>query len=655
MANGKKQSDQISAFLAGLYGLRREEFEALGSQPEAPAEPPPGDLGAVAYMPAVMAPDNQPEFWADAPWRLEPDQEEIPVTIYIRDAAADPAGRCPWRLDALRVEQRLESGRWRKLRVFLPAHLPGVDGQGVIESSFWVFHTALPKSALQNAQPGGTAHLRVVFDGSMYPFTAAAPVERHLEVTFARHGLPQGRVERAGRPRHWFYGDTHYHSGYTNDLKEYGAPLPETRPAALAVGLDWLVVTDHSCDLVLPAYGAAGHTRWERLKAEVPALSDERFRFILGEEITLVGRGERYVHMLAIGGMRDVVPGAFLPEGSSSLVSDIFISALKFITSMGKGYAPEQIHSLFGRLHRFDDVLAMLPAGTLAFAAHPYDFAQVPPARWDERDLANPRLAGHEFWNGRSRRTARQTGNPFARKSWTDPAALERKDEQRIQKLFRLAGEKWDPHLVRGVEEWAPGAALPHRRPVFIAGSDAHGDFNYHAGMAWDYSKNDLIDDNVLGRVRTALYLPQHPSAQVPGVEEILAALKKGSCAVTDGPLLEFSLRCQGQLAHMGDALTVDGPGEPELHIAARTTPEFGPLARVEVVSYFKGQKPRVPSIVAVEAGQAVSLPLSGAQGYIRLQAQAAGPDGERFCCFTNPVWLRAKEYANKRLHVLFE
>lgn len=47
----------------------------------------------------------------------------------------------------------------------------------------------------------------------------------------------------------WHWGDLHFHSHYTADQVEFGAPVREAVIAAKALGLDFLAVTDHSYDL----------------------------------------------------------------------------------------------------------------------------------------------------------------------------------------------------------------------------------------------------------------------------------------------------------------------------------------------------------------------------------------------------------------------
>jgi len=298
-----------------------------------------------------------------------------------------------------------------------------------------------------------------------------------------------------------------------------------------------------------------------------------------------------------------------------------------------------------------EEVMARLPAGTLAFAAHPYDVAQVPPARWSREDLTHPRLTGYQSWNGRIRASAGMTTNPFAR--WTDAGALARADRERIEKLQERAEERWDPQLQRGVRNWPAGQELPAWRPVLIAGADAHCDFNYHVGWGWDYRRFE-VDDNALGRARTAVYLPGQAEDGVPPVENILAALKKGACLVTDGPIVEAALEQDGRVARLGDLLEVRGPGGVALRAIAHTTAEFGPVAQVEVVSYWHGQKGRKPRRTVVQAGETAALDLEGRQGYCRLQARSLGPQGQGFCCFTNPIWLRVTDGQARRIQISF-
>ena len=645
--SGQPHQDPTIQFLAQVFHLRPEQLVATGQLLA------PDSTGL--EMSAVVRLQNQPEFWADAPWRLEPDQETLPVSFHVRDADIQPPGKGPWQLDMLRVEQRLPSGRWHKLVSFLPSDVPDVDQQGCSRSNFWVFGCQIPVQDLHAVERGDTVHLRAVFVGQFPHDDESSAFSIHLETYLAQHGLPHGRAAHTSGSRCWFHGDTHYHSAYTNDIKEFGGAIPEARKAGQAVGLDWLIITDHSCDLDEQDAGPGNQRRWDQLKADVdsPLISDDTFRCILGEEISLLGQKGKPLHLLAFGAMDEMIEGAFLPSESDDLQMELAKRAIELIIKVARGYAADVPEHLFGKIHPLDKVLEMLPAETLVFAAHPYDIASVPPARWGGVDLSQPRLTGYEFWNGRVRVSGHHTYNPFRRSSWKNPAELRLADAVRIARLRRLAQERWDPQLQRGIREWQDDEALPRWRPVFIGGSDAHGDFNYHAGWAWDY-RNFEVDDNALGRARTVIHLPDHTGEAVPNTGEILAALKRGACVVTDGPLVECWLEQAGSVARPGDLLSVSGGSDLELQIVVHTTPEFGPAQKVDVITYFPdgpGPQSRRP---VVNAGTSAILSLQGQRGYCRVEAQTTGPSGESFCCFTNPIWVRIPDGQPRQMRISF-
>ena len=419
---------------------------------------------------------------------------------------------------------------------------------------------------------------------------------------------------------------------------------PSSCAAAHAIGLDWLVITDHSCDLDDVDPDVSSKTRWERLKADVanPKVSNDQFRCILGEEITLLGKGENYVHMLAFGGMDKMIEGAFLPD-KGGFMTEIFQESIKkWLEMVAKkgGYSEEETQRMFGTVHKFEKVLTMLPEETLLFAAHPFQISQPPPpGLWDRENLYHPRLTGFEFWNSRTRSSTLLTLNPFTCNEWIDSDQKTKKDEARIKKLKTWADGEWELALRKGLADWGPSDPLPSLRPVFLAGTDAHGSFNYSVGLSWDYRERLIVDDDALGKVRTAVYLPEAYTDAIPPEAGILSAIRKGSCVVTDGPIVTFTLAQNGTSAHLGEVLTATDGQEIALNIQAFSTPEFGQVEKVELVTCFRHY--RKPKVTLIQKGESATLQLDGAQGYCRLFTQTTGLDGQLFCCFTNPIWVR--------------
>ena len=132
--------------------------------------------------------------------------------------------------------------------------------------------------------------LRVAFRGLQLlddQYSQEFEVRKPLRIFLAKEPLPLRTSPQ------WYYGDTHHHSSYTNDVKEFGNPIPDTYAAARCLGLDWLILTDHSVDLAdnNPYWETklSHGSRWDDLGKEVQLCSDDRLRLLRGEEVTVLG------------------------------------------------------------------------------------------------------------------------------------------------------------------------------------------------------------------------------------------------------------------------------------------------------------------------------------------------------------------------------
>jgi hypothetical protein len=135
------------------------------------------------------------------------------------------------------------------------------------------------------------------------------------------------------------------------------------------------------------------------------------------------------------------------------------------------------------------------------------------------------------------------------------------------------------------------------------------------------------------------------------GTVDIGDSCKKGSCVVTDGPIIEFIADSNDHTAHMGGVLHISADGVPEMRIKLHTTPEFGQIQLAEVVTSFQGQDEKSPIITPVEGSSTETITFDGVQGYCCVQAQSIA-NGERFSCFTNPIWLCIPDDCNKTMKV---
>jgi hypothetical protein len=629
-----KRPNKTAQYLARQLGQVLEERTGGAPAPGGglPAAPVPGGL--------------RPSFWADAPWRLEPGQSEIPFTFLVRDGQDR---KLQLRLEEIVVHEGAGDGP--------PVHR-FTEGLGPITKRLWAYRPApttpvgppptLPLLAFTTPDRGDILSLWVVFRGSVgAPAASGGPVEirRPLRIYLASEPLPlRGTAQ-------WYYGDTHHHSSYTSDVKEFGNPVPDTCAAAKCLGLDWLILTDHSVDLAdnNPYWEdrLGGGSRWGDLGMEVASVSGEGFRLLRGEELTVLGQpghGDNTLHMLVFGArFEEMIPGAWARR---SLLGQV-------LASLGSTFR-ELYEHLFGTIHPLEAALtgvdrngkavlglkgrSVQAQNALAFAAHPTSDAQAPGGTWEYHDLMQP-IHGMQGWNGGVRRFTVSQEDPFDH--------------------WQPAGPWDDGPALKGINRWdeilRQRAGLEDPRFVLLGGSDAHGSFNYSEGWGLDWD-GLRADDNALGKVRTLLYLSHRDPAgprQAPTEAEVAEAIRSASCVVTNGPVVTLSAAYDGRTAELGQILQTDGDGVVEIEIRAASTAEFGPVEQVEVISYFRGMDASTSRSVPFHVGhsEVIGDALPEGPGYVRLSATTQHRE-DSFRCFSNPIWIRPAGAGQRSLRV---
>ena len=572
-------------------------------------------------------------FWADAPWRIEPGNEELPFTFIIRDAETEnvtvneieikPPQNSQLQNVVLSLDEPITQKTWTH------RHSIPLAGSFFATERYLLFEVALKYSE------GPDTHREK---------------KMCLQVFVAHDKLPLRHDAQ------WYYGDPHYHTIFTNDIKEFGNPILDSRKAGKCIGLDWLVTADHSVDLESgnPYWeNQTSPTRWDELLNTISANSDADFRIIRGEEVYVRGKKHWFflnddtLHLLVFGKKLDkLIPGAWGDDGSF----------LKKIQLNLIGFNQDVYLHLFGKIYKLKHVLSGNSAvpelagrsveeqDVLAFAPHPKATAQLPGSKWEKRDLRRP-IHGLQAWNSRKRFSSGHETCPY--KKWNDSDSEDKWSGSPNEKGI----EEWDKLLQEKVKKEMP-------RFILIGGTDAHGSFNFSEGwgLDWDGLK---AHDNALGKVRTLIYVPDRNNGaarQVPTEEEIEEAIKKGSCVVTDGPVLNFTATNGSTIAKMGDIIHVNGDGNLNVNVQSAWTEEFGPVERIRVVCYFKKPWRRAFSRqVEVNQGEQMVIDdVPSGHGYIRIETQAHNGK-DNFRCFTNPIWFKPGDTSKNRLQITFD
>ncbi len=173
---------------------------------------------------------KEPEIIADVPSRLDPGQP-LPVLVLIKDAHMFPVRLLHITANIYRNGQKyvLLNERPEKLSV---------------EKPLWskLYFIRLPKEV------DGRVRMDVVIT---FEINGKAKTVRNDNYALTSHSPFEILIDRDPLPKKekWRLGDLHYHSNYSSDQVEFGAPLDVSKQIAKTMGIDFFAVTDHSYDL----------------------------------------------------------------------------------------------------------------------------------------------------------------------------------------------------------------------------------------------------------------------------------------------------------------------------------------------------------------------------------------------------------------------
>jgi|GEM_PF-664649 len=552
------------------------------------------------------------DFMADAPWRVKGVDTPIPFGFFIKDCDTNT-------LQELNSVEIYVNGN----RIYFH------DFQKIpISQSFWEWSVNRFENAYDGTLNGKSITARNLGfkKGDIISFDARINGKEMIGTVSFRRVLRVAIQGAFPRPdSHWFYGDAHFHTQYTNNPYEWGSGLLTTKRAIKAMGLDWVTTTDHASD---NGWWDLNATRWNALRRGWNALP-----FIIGEEITcqpVAGLVQNGIHLLVYN-------------------NDAFISGA--MTS-----ANNARFSLESRLQALNN-------NAVAFAAHPSDetdagmwlFGNI--KAWSSANyqtaLSCPYFFGLEVWNTRATSFTDDIDgdaiDPFTGSNGGWQTALSISDKRHFRYGLTKSITQWDTLLRE---------KLPTLGKVFIdAGSDAHGDLNYMVQRNDNISQiyKLIANDNAMGKVRTLVYAPEYTQGA------ILDGIRKGHSLITDGPVLLTGLdlngdhklsKADGDLI-MGDTLEIKTtPANAEIFVSWMANDGI----RINTVRlYLDGTLIHTFSpkrTVQITQGNAFKgyllYPLKNippGNHYVRAECVTDGVtttfgDKDYYRAYTNPIWL---------------
>ena len=453
---------------------------------------------------------KEPELVADVPHRIDPGQP-IPVLLLSKDAHLYPIRIKDIEINLLQNDQLVHAQTF------------AIDQ--FVDTIYWwkVFEIDRPHDIYGQVQLNAT--FRIEYNGKLvsykndnYRISSHAP----FDVFLANDGLPKSDG--------WHFGDLHYHTNYTADQVEFGAPLEATAAMSHGMGLSFFAATDHSYDLDDlpgdPLTNDPGLEKWQRMKREVAQLnarSESNFVILPGEEVSCGNAGNRNVHMLVLNNSQ------FIP---------------------GKGDGAEKWLRTKPDL-RVPAVLNQLEKEALAIAAHPeiappfLQWLLIRRGKWAYSDYLHQRMRGLQVWNGQD--------------------------------------NIW---LERGLERWVQ-LLLNNEKKFIFAGNDAHGNFNRFRQIGFPFWTMRENKNEIFGNARTCVY-----SGADFSKTSILDALRKGRVFVTNGPFGEIRVENEAnERAGIGDEIA---GARFKIHLTAKSSDEFGPLSTVRLLWGDISEKTRV-------------------------------------------------------------
>ena len=483
----------------------------------------------------------------------------------------------------------------------------------------------------------------------------------------------------------WYRGDIHYHSFYTNNSAEFGLPLEATKQVAKAVGLDFMITSNHSCDY--DNYGTSMQSNWKREDSEMQALNavDTSMIFMHGMEASVKNSAGNVVHMLSYPNPASPHSIPYIGDGNGDLtmtsvtINDLLDSLNKY---GGFSYAAHPFAggdklsaTINGGIWNVND--ASFLANGAAIAGHDVVICNNPSYPSDlystnSGELFKEGLKGCQIWNYRNAMaTTDQKWNPWNdlySSSITAFAPYDSLSTYFHYNRFLQGLEVSKFFLKKGLKMKNSNNSIQNYRLFMSAGSDAHGDFNF-SNTNFVYGFTADISDAAIGKPSTVVYCP---SGRGNEGTNVLSAYKNGHVIYSDGPLISMYISAHGNINNpdyiIGDEAipTSTDYSDAKLKVDISSNYEFGKIRKIkfilgtqngEHIVYLPVDSNSYNHTYIYNLDSLVQQSLSGDSikdydyFYIRAEVNTYKNYGsqfliyrrayENFNCYTNPIWIR--------------
>ncbi len=480
------------------------------------------------------------------------------------------------------------------------------------------------------------------------------------------------------RINNWLRGDVHYHGIYTQNDAEVGLPLDATKLMAKYCGLDWITLTDHSCDY--DNSGLNENSNWSDLGGIVEELNtdDNSFVFIRGIEMTVKNSANNHIHALTYPSANNPLSMPYFGDGGGDLTAtDVNVDALSDSVSMYDAFVYAA--------HPFaeGDELSFAVDGSV-WNLSDSDFIENGQAHQyigevlcndlgndsdifsnEDNKLLKDGIVGGQIWNMSNFLKTTEAEDPWdSMHQGNDCFELfPIEDVEHTTSRFMQNLEVVDFIWKKGLHEKNLNNDLINWKFYISAGSDAHGAYNYSTTDLF-MGVSGFVSDNAIGKFSSLVYCPDETGNHG---QNVLSAMKQGNLILSSGPIVALEIDTDDGnsipeiIIGNNAELSLNNAQEAILNLYAISSDEYGDVVRKQLII-----KTETQDVVIDLSNDEIDLQqnlleileanFSNSSDYLdqwiliraELETQRDGLDlniykrtQQEFYSYTNPIWIK--------------